>query len=66
MANRFELKLYIKGSYTYEKKYTYEEDGYGKSFVTATRLRRYAAVYEGAERFRCRGYDGYALSFRKD
>jgi len=41
------------------------EPNCGKSFVTATRLRRHAAVHEGKERYRCRGYDGCEQSFRK-
>ncbi len=56
---------HIKGSHTHEKQHTCKEPDCGKSFVTATRLRRHAAVHEGAERFRCRGYDGCTLSFRK-
>ncbi|KAK4158001.1 hypothetical protein C8A00DRAFT_29072 [Chaetomidium leptoderma] len=60
------LAQHIKGSHTHEKRYACDEEGCGKSFVTATRLRRHAAVHEGAERFRCRGHDAAcSLSFRK-
>lgn len=33
--------------------------------MTATRLRRHAAVHEGAERYRCRGHGACDQSFRK-
>jgi hypothetical protein len=47
------LKQHVKGSHTQERQYSCPEEGCGKAFVTATRLRRHAAVHEGAERFRC-------------
>jgi len=59
------LRQHVKGSHTQERTYPCQHPGCGKSFLTGSRLRRHAAVHEGAERFRCRGYDGCDKSFRK-
>ncbi len=57
------LLQHVKGSHVQERKYTCTECG--KSFLTHTRLSRHAAVHAGAERFRCKDYDGCSQSFRK-
>jgi general transcription factor IIIA len=55
----------VKGSHSQERKYTCEYPGCGAAFLTGTRLRRHAAVHDGADRFRCRGFEGCEKSFRK-
>jgi len=57
------LRQHVKGSHTQERPYKCHECD--KSFLTQTRLTRHAAVHTGAERFRCKGYEGCDQAFRK-
>ena len=59
------MQAHIKGSHTHERKHSCEWEGCGKSFLTATRLRRHIATHEGQDRFRCRDFAPCDKTFRK-
>lgn len=59
------LRQHIKSVHNDERSYVCAEPDCGKSFTTATRLRRHQAVHEGQERFRCRDYPPCNQFFRK-
>ena len=56
---------YPEGSHSAERKYSCAAPDCGKSFLTATRLRRHQAVHEGQERYRCRDFPPCNQTFRK-
>lgn len=58
------LKHHIKSAHSGIRDYACEWEGCGKSFITATRLRRHYAAHEGREKFRCT-ITGCGQSFRK-
>ena len=58
------LKHHVKSAHSDVRDYKCEWDDCGKSFVTATRLKRHRAAHEGREKFRCT-VGGCNQTFRK-
>ena len=58
------LKHHVKSAHSDVRDYICEWQGCGKSFITATRLRRHHAAHEGREKFRCTVTD-CGQTFRK-
>ena len=58
------LKHHIKSAHSDIRDHVCHWEGCGKSFITATRLRRHQAAHEGKEKFRCTN-TGCGQTFRK-